>query len=154
MEEPSTPKKYKVVCLVAVVLLGMALLYIAHRELGMGRIGRVIDAKQASLIYRIDHGALASCARASVWPADTAVDPLAVGLYNKGDARVPDALWIAKASRILVAEDRVRMEYGGALLHYGIAIFPKGQIGEGTRMLADGVWFYSDNGRYPEALVE
>lgn len=139
-----------VVFTLSIALLISACLYLSSSPLLFAiKLERLITSKQFTLIYEVDHIAIANHVRAYAWPSDQSSQP-AIGRYERGDTRIPDSLWIANPSRILVQSDNVSLEYGGALLHYGIRIFPKGQIGEGTLMLTEGVWFYSENGRYPK----
>ena len=114
-------------------------------------INRTIKDKERAVLYHINHKALATVAREFAWPLNSQSlkerfpDPY----FEKGDSRIPTELWIADPARILGYDDRIDFEYGGALLHFGISIFKPGLVGEGTLKLQDGVWFYSDTGRYP-----
>lgn len=143
------PSARTVVFTLSIVSLISACLYLGSSPLlFVIRLERLITSKQSTLIYKADHTALANSVRAYAWPPDQSPQP-AIGLYEKGDSRIPDSLWVTKPNRILVQKDSVSLEYGGALLHYGIRIFPENQSGEGTLKLANGVWFYSENGQYP-----
>jgi hypothetical protein len=58
----------------------------------------------------------------------------------------PARLQGTKASGIRVMDDRVELEFGGTPLHYGIVVFRDGD-GSGLKRLANGVWFYSEDGK-------
>jgi len=65
------------------------------------------------------------------------------------DPSVPAALKLLKPSSIRINDENIDLEFGGALLHFGIRAFRPGLAGSGTKQLGEGLWFYSENGRFP-----
>jgi hypothetical protein len=109
------------------------------------------EATKRQVIYHINHAALAQEVRkfAEQKRSETVVAPAAPLLMWEGDPDLPASLKILKCSSVSIFPDRVRLEFGGPFLHFGIMIFNKGYPGEGNKQLADGVWFYSEDGRVP-----
>jgi hypothetical protein len=63
--------------------------------------------------------------------------------------RVPAALRVLKPSAISVHPDYIALDFGGPFFQMDIRAFKPGLAGEGTKRLADGLWFYSEDGSYP-----
>jgi hypothetical protein len=83
-------------------------------------------------------------AREVRWEQPPALDPAS---YIRHDAPgFPKELRRTRASAICARDDRVELEFGGTFLHYGIVVFRHGD-GHGLKRLADGVWFYSEDGK-------
>jgi hypothetical protein len=118
-------------------------------------LSRLIRARERALLYETDHEVLAQVMRdfaterrwSSVSPLKTSSDePL---LIDGDDGSLPPALRLLKPSRIYLFDDHMELEFGGALLHFGIRVFPPGIPGQGTKRLGDGIWFYAENGQVP-----
>jgi hypothetical protein len=109
------------------------------------------EAVKRQIFYHVNHAALAEEVRkfAEQKRSETVVAPAAPLLMWEGDPALPASLKILKCSSVSIFPDRVRLEFGGPFLHFGIMIFNKGYPGEGNKKLADGVWFYSEDGRAP-----
>jgi hypothetical protein len=120
----------------------------------VGAVDRLLISRQKAILYFLNHDALSQVVRDYAWPKNSESGYIRFGesIFERGDSHVPPALWIANPARIIIRKDRVDFEYGGALMHYGISIFPPHEEGSGTIKLGDGIWFYSENGRYPSKL--
>jgi hypothetical protein len=114
-----------------------------------------INQRERGLLYQTDHAALAQIMRefatdrqwASGQPTKSEFDPLAA--FRASDESLPPALRVLKPSGILIFDDRIELEFGGAFLHFGIRAFRPGLPGNGTKRLGDGIWFYSEDGYVP-----
>jgi hypothetical protein len=104
-----------------------------------------VAATQKMLLYRVNHEVLASEARsfaATVEWGKAASKP--GGYYLKGDdIALPTSIRVLKPSSVRVFDDRVEIEFGGALFYQGLRIFREANSGTGTKKLGKGVWFYS-----------
>jgi hypothetical protein len=69
--------------------------------------------------------------------------------FNKDDPRVPAALRVLKPSAIFVHPNYVALDFGGPFFEMDIRAFKPGVAGNGTKKLAEGLWFYSEDGSYP-----
>jgi hypothetical protein len=69
--------------------------------------------------------------------------------FNKDDPRVPAALRVLKPSAIFVHPDYVALDFGGPFFQMDIRAFKPGNVGSGTKKLADGLWLYTEDGSYP-----
>jgi hypothetical protein len=143
---------YLIVASLLLFVCAIVVYFFARPVLFITAMGRVIEERQQAVLYHIDHSALAQTTREFAWPSNSLslTERFPQSNFEKGDSRIPPSLWIADAERIQGYDNRVDFEYGGALLHFGISVFKPGEEGEGTLSLQDGVWFYSDNNRYPE----
>jgi len=109
-------------------------------------------AKEKQLLYQIDHEELASelrdFANANGWRGRH--KSFDFEYYLKGDPEVPEPLRALNPSVIRIFKDRIEFECGGAFLSFGISVFRDGISGYGTKKLAEGVWFYAEDGRAPK----
>jgi hypothetical protein len=125
-----------------VVWLGMSGTFIMHR---------LVLERERQLLYDIDHKTLASelrkFANEQRWGRSIRnADPDAFGMSNP---TTPASLRILKPSAIWIFDDRIQFDCGGPFFDFGVVVFPEGQEGTGAKRLADGVWFYSEDGRVP-----
>jgi hypothetical protein len=109
------------------------------------------EAVKRQILYHVDHAALATEMRkfAEQQRLEKPITSVAPLWIRDSDPDFPSSLKILKCSSVIVFPDRVRLEFGGPFLHFGIFVFDRGHPGEGTKRLADGVWFYSEDGRVP-----
>ena len=114
-------------------------------------LGRLVSERERQLLYHTDHAALAVEARnfQSQWRSRFGMPGSEPRVLEPDDTEIPNSLRILKPTSAVISNDRIELEFGGALLHYGIVVFDEGLEGNGTKRLAKGVWFYSENGRYP-----
>lgn len=126
------------------VLVGLIFLCVYY---GMRGLVKQNFAHQAQLLYQVDHRILGREARTFASDQRKRFEmPRSVWL---GEPDVPPSLAILKPGSITITDDLIRLEFGGALLHYGLVVYNEGLEGPGTKKLDEGVWFYSENGRYP-----
>jgi hypothetical protein len=109
------------------------------------------EAGKRQILYHVNHAELAEEMRkfAEQKRGETSITDVAHLVIWDSDPDFPPSLRILKCSSVTVLPDRVRLEFGGPFLHFGIFVFDRGHPGEGTKRLADGVWFYSEDGRVP-----
>jgi hypothetical protein len=69
--------------------------------------------------------------------------------FDKNDPKIPAALRVLKPSAVFVHPDFVSLDFGGAFFEMEIRAFKPGVTGQGTKKLAEGLWFYSEDGGYP-----
>jgi len=104
----------------------------------------LVNQQERFLCYEIDHtivaDSLRSLAEQQKWTESG---------FDKDDPRVPAALRMLKPSAIFVHPDYVALDFGGPFFAMDIRAFKPGVAGEGTKKLAEGVWFYSEDGSYP-----
>jgi hypothetical protein len=114
-----------------------------------------INEHERILLYRIDHAALAQIMRELAqerrWtstqvPRSKSEDPL---IIDGSDPSLPPAARLMKPSHVVISDDHIEFEFGGAFLHFGIRTYRPGVPGEGNKRLGDGVWFFSEDGRVP-----
>lgn len=113
--------------------------------------GRIITERQKIILYKIDHPSLAILLRdfATRQRWSVAAPPEDSAFLYADDPSVPPALKLLKPSSVSIYDDNIDLEFGGALLHFGIRAFRPGLAGSGTKQLGEGLWFYSENGRFP-----
>jgi hypothetical protein len=104
----------------------------------------VINQEKRFLIYEIDHDVLARTLREFAEEQHWAE----VG-FNKDDLRLPAALRVLKPSAVFIHPDYIALDFGGPFLAMDIRAYKSGLAGEGTKKLAEGLWFYSEDGTYP-----
>lgn len=123
----------------------------------MSQMSSDITRRQKYLLYNLDHQRVAAelrqFAAENGWSAPIADSEHPVFFPNdrnlSPDLNLSSSITSAKPNTIAVFDDRVELECGSGLLHYGIAVFKPGLIGYGQKQLGDGIWFYSENGRVP-----
>lgn len=103
---------------------------------------------QQMLLYHIDHQLLASEARAFATGRDWGSGHVVLGTpgqtFTGDDTALPLSIRILQPSSVFLRPDRIEIEFGGALHHQGISVFRGGNVGEGTKKLDEGVWYYSE----------
>lgn len=114
-------------------------------------LDRIITERQRIILYQIDHRSLSILLRDfATLQRWSATEPPKDGTFLDGDdPSVPPALKLLKPSSIRINDENIDLEFGGALLHFGIRAFRPGLAGSGTKQLGEGLWFYSENGRFP-----
>jgi hypothetical protein len=114
-------------------------------------VERAITERQKIILYQIDHPSLAILLRDFATSQRWSVaEPPKDGAFLYGnDGSVPPALRLLKPSSIRINDKSIDLEFGGALQHFGISAFRPGLAGSGTKQLGEGLWFYSENGRFP-----
>jgi len=138
--------------IMSLVLVAVIVIYVGWRGMsGMFIMHRLVLERERQLLYGIDHKTLASELRKFAseqrWSRSIRnADPDAFGTSNPA---TPAALRILKPSAIWIFDDRIQFDCGGPFSDFGIVVFPEGTEGTGTKQLANGVWFYSEDGRVP-----
>jgi hypothetical protein len=56
---------------------------------------------------------------------------------------------VLKPSAVFVHPDSVSLDFGGPFFEMEIRAFKPGVTGQGTKKLAEGLCFYSEDGSYP-----
>ncbi len=114
-------------------------------------LDRIITEKQKSILYQIDHPSLAILLRdfAADQCWSVAARSKDGAFFDAYDPALPHALKLLKPTSVWIDEESIDLEFGGSLLHYGISAFRPGLAGSGTKQLGEGLWFYSENGRFP-----
>jgi hypothetical protein len=111
-------------------------------------LNRVINEREHWLLYDIDHATLGEQMRDFAskqrWAAPSESKSEVVDLNS-----LPPCLGLLKPSGVYVYDDRVELEFGAAFSHFGMVAFRPGLSGSGGKRLAQGLWFYSDDGRIP-----
>jgi hypothetical protein len=116
-------------------------------------VRHAITKKEQVILYSVDHAALGTILRefASVHRWSSAQTSGAEMTFLHGDEpSLSPGLRILKPSSVRIYDDQIDLEFGGALLHFGISAFRPGLPGQGTKNLGDGLWFYSEDGRVPK----
>ncbi len=121
----------------------------------VGGLDHLIKKRERQLLYDTDHRALAEIMRdfaterqwSSGQPPRSDFGDFVH--FPSNDPSLPPAVRLLKPSGVVIFSDRVELEFGGALLHFGVAVFRPGIAGEGTKQLGEGIWFYAENGRVP-----
>ena len=112
----------------------------------------MISAEQAWILYHIDHKILATETRN--FAKERRLRGTTFERLEGDDPVVPPAIAVLQPRSVEIVNGYVRLEFGGLLLHYGILVYDEGLQGPGTKKLGEGVWFYSENGRYPGPFGE
>jgi hypothetical protein len=108
-------------------------------------------ARQREIFYHINHTPLADEVRkfAEQQRQETSITETAPLLFRGNNLELPTSLQTMKCTGVAIFADRVRLEFGGPFLHFGLDVFNKGVPGNGIKELAEGVWYYSEDGRVP-----
>ena len=69
--------------------------------------------------------------------------------FSSRTTQMPKSLSRLEPLTMWIFDDRVEIDCGGPLASFGLVIFREGVEGNGTEKLADGVWYFSDNGQLP-----
>lgn len=139
----------KIIILIALcVLIGLGVFLLPGFRFVTG-MRKLINEQQRLILYHIDHVALAKEMRNYASEKRSQFPNLAHGVVLPTGTDFPTSLKILECNAVTIFPDRVNLEFGGTLLHYGITVFNEGTRGHGTKKLGDGVWFYSEDGRVP-----
>lgn len=113
---------------------------------------KAVDYRARYILYFINHKPLAEVVRKFAWPEGkiSAYDRFGLKRFEGDNPLIPEGVWILNPTSVNIYDDRVDLEFGGALLHFGISVFQDGDTGRGIKNLGSGVWFYSENGRIPK----
>jgi hypothetical protein len=104
----------------------------------------ITDAGKYKLIYETDHHAVLEAGQ------EMMAHPAVYGLLEQGRDLVPGkdnmpSVIAALHPRDVYFNGRwLAINYGGAMDHYGLRVFPVGVQGEGNLLLAPGLWFWED----------
>jgi hypothetical protein len=112
---------------------------------------QAVEEQRRRVLFSLDHAALAADVRKfadDVRRRGHIEGPTGV-MYRGDDVVLPESLRALSPTWIKVFNDYARVEFGGALLHMGIVVFRPGIDGEGTKKIADGVWFDAEDGKLP-----
>jgi hypothetical protein len=140
----------RIIAIAGGTLLFLLLGVYAYFEIQFSSLKRRISSEQAWILYHVDHKVLARETRNFAKQRLAQHGRGLVGdVLKSDDPHVPAPLAVLKPRSIAILDGYVRLEFGGALLHFGIIVYDEGLEGPGTKKLGEGVWFYSENGRYP-----
>lgn len=139
------------VCVLAAIGLWLVPFLIEPVKL-VFQLGKTANEREKQLLYDIDHTALASELRKFAsekrWRQTEAnAEPEILWPNNKA---VPASVRLLKPTSVAIFDDRIVLERGGPMLHFGIVVFRDGIVGEGLKELGPGVWFYADNNKIPD----
>ena len=140
----------RVVKLLAAAAIAVVLLFaigFAWFYLQLSPIKRGILSDQSWLLYHVNHEILAKETR-RFGKQQRSLD-ISPQTFKGDDPRLPPSLGILKPSSVDIVDGYVRIEFGGFFLRYGLYVYDEGLAGPGTKEVLEGVWFYSENGRYP-----
>jgi hypothetical protein len=137
--------------LLAVMVGGLILIKVAFAFTFVSGLDRIIKFRERTLLYEIDHPSLEIMLRAFAteqrW-AGTEKGGKITAIRGE-DRSLPPGLKLLKPTWVNITDDQIDLEFGGAFIHYGISAFRQGLEGSGTKKLGNGLWFYSDDGKYP-----
>ena len=107
--------------------------------------------KEKHILYDVDHTELASQLREFAtklrWSHNEKKGEPDIVWAN--DPRIPQNLKLLDPTSIAVFDDRIILECGGGLFHFGVVAFRPGIEGSGTKKLGVGLWFFAEDGRVP-----
>jgi hypothetical protein len=116
---------------------------------------REIPGEERRVFYDIDHNALARELRpfAAERRWNNPNKASSADFFYGDDPQVPARLREFKPGWIQISDDRIDFGCGKAVwdksLSFGISVWREGLEGHGTKKLAAGVWFYSEDGNVP-----
>lgn len=129
---------------------GIVFLYVGylgvHAAIFSLGLEKVISEEKASLLHNVDFEVLREAAdqlHEQTLKANALTGHQYVR-YLSDNRDLPPALRILKPTHISVENERIFIEFGGGLYHFGIIVYTPGAKETGQRKLADRVWFYSD----------
>jgi hypothetical protein len=111
---------------------------------------REVAAKKQQVLNQIDHAALADAVRELARERRWSTPPLGEPpeyIRNPEVFLTTPSLRSVKPTAMRLFDDRAEIEFGGALMHFGIIIYRDGIPGHGLKELGPGIWFYSEDGR-------
>lgn len=117
--------------------------------------GRVIPDEENRVLYHVDHTKLAASLREFAakqrWNNPDALRT--PNFYYVDDPSLPVAVRDVHPSWVQINDERVDCGFGQIVreksLSFGISVWRPGLEGYGAKKLADGVWFYAEDGRVP-----
>lgn len=113
-------------------------------------LGHIMTRRQQQLLYDIDNVLLAEELRRFAndyrWKR---ADGRSRHTLHGTDVALPASVRILEPAEVRVFDDRIELDLGGAWMSFGIAVFREGCPGKGIKQLDEGIWFFSENGKYP-----
>jgi hypothetical protein len=107
--------------------------------------------EEKHILYHVDHTELAAQLRQFAtemrWGRNEKKGEPNILWAN--DSRIPPGLEGLSPTSIAVFDDRIILECGGGLFHFGVVAFRQGIEGSGTKKLGVGLWFFAEDGRVP-----
>jgi hypothetical protein len=149
-------RSFVVVCSLLILVGGLTAAIYFRRPIALVyELARIIPGEEKRVLYHIDHETLARELRAFAaeqrWnnpKMSTAVD-----FFYGDDPKLPAQLRQFRPGWIQISDDRIDFGCGQSVfdkrLSFGISVWRVGREGYGTKKLADGVWFYSEDGHVP-----
>ena len=115
-----------------------------------------IPESERKILYHVDHKQLAIELRKFAieqrWNKLEKKEAKADFFYGD-DQRLPDSVRVLKPSWVQIDDDQIDVGCGQIIWDetksFGIRTWRDGLSGTGTKKLAEGMWFYSDDGRVP-----
>jgi len=141
---------FRIGLVVLLVNVGIVSLYVGylgvHAAIFSLGLEKVISEEKAFLLHHVDFEVLREAAdqlHEQTLKANALTGHQYVR-YLSDNKDLPPALRILKPTHLSVENERVFIEFGGALYHFGIIVYTPEAKETGERKLADRVWFYSD----------
>jgi hypothetical protein len=121
---------------------------------------REVPVKEKALLYKTEHEQLAVALRRFAaeqrWNNPEKENSQQRDFFYGDDQNLPAAVRALKPSWVEITDDRVDVGCGLAIWDvsrsFGISVWRSGLPGWGTKKLAEGMWFYSDDNRVPSRL--
>jgi hypothetical protein len=116
---------------------------------------RTIPREERRVLYQMDHAALAIELRrfAAERRWNNPIKSTTSDFFYGNDSKLPEQLRQFRPGWIQINDDRIDFGCGQSVwdksLSFGISVWREGLEGHGTKKLANGVWFYSEDGRVP-----
>ena len=107
-------------------------------------LASLVNQQERFLCFEIDHAIVAENLRTF---ADQ--QNWAEAGFDKNDPRIPAALRVLKPSAIFVHPEYVALDFGGPFFEMDIRSIQVWPHRRGHEELADGLWFYAEDGSYP-----
>ena len=149
-------RTYSVVCtsLILLVLFGVLVYFRFPIALAYSAV-RDIPSEEKRILYHIDRKALAEQLRGFAgrqrW--NNANRSQAADFFYGDDPKLPDSVRQFRPGWIQISDERIDFGCGRAVFDlsksFGISVWREGLEGHGTKKLANGVWFYAEDGRVP-----
>ena len=152
-------KKYRafagVLVLLIVVIVVARVVYPRSSLAFAYELIRTIPREERRILYHIDHHALATDLRRFAaqerWNNPNKSET--PDFFYGNDPKLPASVREFHPGWIQINDDRIDFGCGQAVWDksqsFGISVWRGGLEGHGTKKLADGVWFYSEDGHVP-----